>query len=51
MDAGVSEPSPSQASGKGMMSPKPDNLATAVNQMTRRLSNIRKGNSCQYFNC
>jgi Protein of unknown function (DUF2844) len=43
MDAGVSGTSPRQASGERMMSPKPDTTAAVVNQMTRRLSNICKG--------
>ncbi len=43
MDAGISGTGPGQASGEGVMSPKPDRGAALVNQICQRLSNICKG--------
>jgi len=50
MDAGISGTSPIQASGEGVMSPKPDTRAALVNQMTQCRSNVFKGYSCPYSN-
>jgi len=42
MDAGISGTSPSQASGEGVMSPKPDKEQPKVNQVRRCRSNLQR---------